>query len=144
MEKLKSAQELIKCSNVHVSIGFDRFIYGDRSPNYQDGINWYSELQGYEYAKKMAKEESIAFTYVFKCKESNCYPFMYGGFFVCNDCGRKGVDKEWWKIKVEKYGNEFCCHGLDFTNITESSNYAFGKTFEESISNYGKIMLKDN
>lgn len=53
----------------------------------------------------------------------------------------KDVDKEWWKIQVEKDGNEFCCHGLDFVNLQESSNYAFGKTFEEAISNYEKLML---
>jgi hypothetical protein len=47
----------------------------------------------------------------------------------------------WWKIQVEKDGNEFCCHGLDFINLQESSNYAFGKTFEEAISNYEKVML---
>ena len=48
---------------------------------------------------------------------------------VCNSCGNKDVDKEWWKIKVEKDGNEYCCHGLDFVNLQESNNYAFGKTF---------------
>lgn len=88
----------------------------------------------------MAKEDGIAFTHVFKCKSDSCFPFQYGGFFVCNSCGGKGVDKDWWKIKVEKDGNEFCCHGLDFTNLQESENYAFGDTFKEAIDNYGKLM----
>ena len=96
----------------------------------------------YDEIEKMAKENGIAFTKVFKCRESNCHPFQYGGFFVCNDCGNKGVDKEWWKIQVEKDGNEFCCHGLDFVNLQESENYAFGKTFDEAISNYGTAMLR--
>jgi len=146
MEKLKDAQELIK-ANSNVMGGFNQFIYGMGEPkrgDYGDKSQWYSEQQGYEYAKKMAKEDGIAFTYLFKCgsKNNNCHPFPYGGSIVCNSCGSNNVKKDWWKIKVEKDGNAFCCHGLDFINIQESNNYAFGHTFEESILNYEKIMLE--
>lgn len=142
MIKLKSAQELIKSNNPSVMAGFNMFIQGFQPITFGDGYHdAYDRMQGYEFAEKMAKENGIAFTKVFKCKKNNCNPFQYGGFFVCNDCGMKGVDKEWWKIQVEKDGNAFCCHGLDFVNLQESSNYAFGKTFEEAISNYGKVML---
>jgi len=145
MKQLKTAQELIKASP-HAMAGFNQFIHGfsePRSSDYGDKSQWYAEQQGYDYAKKMAKEEGIAFTYLFKCgsKNNNCFPFSFGGGFVCNSCGSNNIEKSWWKIQVEKDGNEFCCHGLDFINLQESSNYAFGKTFEESISNYEKVML---
>lgn len=143
METLKYAQDLFK-ANRTLSAGFNQFINGNSSPkrsDYGDKLQWYSETQGYDYAKQMAKEQGIAFTHIFKCEKSGCFPFSYGGFMVCNSCGNKDVDKEWWKIKVEKDGNEYCCHGLDFVNLQESNNYAFGKTFELAIENYGRLML---
>lgn len=147
MEKLKFADELIKSSSGYVRSGFNMFIYGNREPkssDYGDKNEWYQQLQGYQFAQKMAKNDGIAFTHVFKCGKSNsCFPFEFGGFFVCNSCGNKGVDKDWWKIKVETDGNSFCCHGLDFVNLQESNNYAFGDTFEEAISNYEKVMLNN-
>lgn len=126
--------------------GFNVFISGGREPEiqeYGDKTEGYAMHKGYQYASKMAKEYGIAFTHRFKCGSTeSCYPFEYGGFFVCNYCGNKGVDKDWWKIKVEKDGNAYCCHGLDFINLQESDNVAFGYTFEEAIKNYGKLMIK--
>jgi len=146
MEKLKYAQKLIK-ANTSVMSGFNSFINGLQEPKsneYGDKSEWYAILQGYQYAEKMAKEDGIAFTKAFKCgKNTNCYPFEYGGFFVCNSCGKKAVDKDWWKIKVEKDGNAYCCHGLDFVNLQESNNFAFGDTFDEAIKNYGILMTKN-
>ncbi|MCZ4244964.1 hypothetical protein [Pedobacter punctiformis] len=140
MENLKYAQDYIR-ANSSVMSGFNMFINGHAPITFGDGFNdAYERIQGYEYAEKMARENAIAFTHVFGCKKSGCYPFQYGGFFVCNSCGGKGVDKDWWKIKVEKDGNEYCCHGLDFKNLQESDNYAFGKTFDEAIYNYGELM----
>ena len=143
--KLKYAQDLIKAST-QVKAGFNIYIYGGNEPclqDYGDRNEWYSQLQGYNYAKKMSMEDGIAFTYKFKCSNSeNCHPFMFGGFFVCNSCGNKSVEKEWWKIQVKKDGNAFCCHGLDFENLQVSNNYAFGDTFEDAIYNYEKLMLK--
>lgn len=145
MEELKYAQDLIKTNSPNVMGGFNGFINGHKEPKmseYGDRSEWYSRLQGFQHAEKMAKENGIGFKNPFKCgKSTNCFPFDYGGFFVCNSCGNKGVDKDWWKIKVEKDGNEYCCHGLDFLNLQESDNYAFGKTFEEAISNYGELMV---
>tara|TARA_R110000744_G_scaffold369378_1_gene479560 strand:+ start:408 stop:848 length:441 start_codon:yes stop_codon:yes gene_type:complete len=146
MEKLKYAQDLIR-ANSSVMSGFNTFITGGKEPKlneYGDKSEWYARLQGYQYAKKMAKEDGIAFTKTFKCgKNSDCFPFEYGGFFVCNSCGNKAVDKDWWKIKVEKDGNAYCCHGLYFKNLQESYNYAFGDTFDEAISNYGQLMTQE-
>jgi hypothetical protein len=139
MEDLKYAQDLIKTTNSSVDCGFNMFIMGHDKPKPNDYYDYSARSQGYEYAEQMAKKCEIAFTYKFKCKCGG-YPFQYGGFWVCNSCGNKNVDSEWWKIKVEKDGNEFCCHGLDFVNLQESDNYAFGKTFEEAIKNYGELM----
>ena len=145
MEKLKYAKDLIKGS-ASVMAGFNTFISGGQEPighEYGDKSEWYAILQGFQYAEKMAKEDGVAFVRPFKCgKSSDCFPFQYGGFFVCNSCGNKSVDKDWWKIKVKKDGNAFCCHGLDFLNLQESDNYAFGDTFEQAINNYGIVMFK--
>lgn len=146
MESLKTAQELIKTNDPNVMGGFNQFVYGTGKPEhsqYGDKTQWGKEIQGYEFAEKMAKENGISFTHVFKCGRSDrCFPFSYGGFFVCNTCGLKSVDKEWWKIKVDKDGGQFCCHGLDLINLQESENYAYGETFEQAISNYEIVMLK--
>lgn len=144
METLKYAQDLIK-ANGNVCSGFNQFVNGSGYPkrgDYGDKNQWYSETQGYDYAKEMAKNEGLSFVHIFECGQSKCSPFNYGGFIVCNTCGKNNVEKEWWKIKVEKDGNEYCCHGLDFVNLQESNNYAFALTFELAIENYGRLMLK--
>lgn len=144
-KKILSAEELIK-SNAAVMAGFNQFVYGSQEPrmaDYGDKSQWYAELEGYQYAKKMAKEKGIAFTHIFKCggQSNYCSPFSYGGSFVCNSCGRNNLKRDWWEIQVEKDGVQYCCHGLDFINLQESNNYAFGNTFEEAISNYEIVML---
>lgn len=144
METLKHAQDLIK-ANPSICAGFNQFINGSSIPKrtyYGSVEQWSLETRGFEYAQKMAKEDGIAFKHKFKCDKSGCFPFSYGGFMVCNSCGGKGVDKKWWEIKVEKDGDQYCCHGLDFINLQESSNYAFGDTFETAIENYGSLMNK--
>ncbi len=148
-EKLKYAQDLIKTSSANVRSGFNQFVNGTGYPQrgyYGDKNQWWEECQGYDYAQKMAILNGISFTKVFKCENDNnhCHPFSYGGNFVCNSCGRNNLKKEWWEIKVEKDGSSYCCHGLDFVNLQESNNYAFGDTFEESINNYEKLMLLKN
>jgi hypothetical protein len=147
METLKNAQDLIKASNPHVRGGFNQFIHGTGEPvmsDYGDKSQWAAESQGYEFAKKMAEQDCIAFTHVFKCGQAGCFPFSFGGSFVCNSCGRNELKKDWWEIKVEKDGDSFCCHGLDFINLQESENYAFGDTFNEAIANYETVMLNKN
>jgi len=140
MEKLKYAQDLIKAST-SVMCGFNMFINGHPPLTFGQGYSdAYARMQGYDLAENMAKNGEIAFTHGFRC---NCggFPFLYGGFWVCNSCGGKNVDKVWWNIKVEKDGNAYCCHGLDFVNLQESDNYAFGDTYKEAISNYEELML---
>jgi hypothetical protein len=142
MEKLKYAQDLIKCST-SVGCGFNMFINGNDCPtfaDYGDKSEAYARMQGYDFAKKMAQNGEIAFTHKFKCGCGG-YAFQYGGFWVCNKCGNKDVDKDWWKIRVVKDGNQFCCHGLDFEDLQSSDNYSFGETFEKAIANYEQQML---
>lgn len=139
MENLKFAQDLIKTNNPSVASGFNMFVSGYDVPLHHEFHDHVAREQGYDYAKEMAKKGEITFTHKFRC-ECGGYPLMYGGFWCCNSCGGKNVDEDWWKIKVEKDGNEFCCHGLDFVTITESDNCAFGGTFDIAIENYGKLM----
>lgn len=136
MDKLRYAQDLLKTRDATEIAGFNMYILGEDQPSFE-------YRSGYNEAERMSKENSIAFTYKFKCSCGGI-PFKYGGFFVCNDCSSKKVNKQWWEIKVEKDGNMFCCHGLDFINLQSSENYAFGKTFYESIIEYEKTMRKIN
>ena len=141
MIKIKYAQDLIKTSSTSVACGFNMFIMGYPPITFGDGYyDAYERMQGYEFAEKMAKNDGIAFTHKFNC-DCGGSPVLYGGSFCCNKCGRANVQKSWWDIIVEKDGNEYCCHGLDFINLQESSNYAFGKTFKEAIENYGKLFI---
>lgn len=116
-----------------------QFVISHSDDEYHDH---YPRYQGYMYAKDMAKKGEIAFTHNFGCSCGH-YAFQYGGFWVCNGCGGKNVDEEWWKIKVKKDGDKYCCHGLDFENIMESENFSFDKTYEEAIANYRKLMRKN-
>ena len=142
MREILRAQDLIKEPSSSFAAGFDSFIYGYPEPKYTDGYHdFYKRSQGWLYAKDMAKGKGLAFTNAFRC-DCGGYPFLYGGFWVCNKCGNKNVDRDWWNICVEKDGDEYCCHGLDFIDLQESSNYAFGETFNEAIDNYEKLYHK--
>jgi hypothetical protein len=140
MVELKTAQYLIKTHNPSVACGFNMFIHGDKAPTFNG--EYYDagpRSVGYDIAREMAEENGIAFKHNFGCSCGH-YSFMYGGFFVCNGCGKKGCDEKWWEIQVEKDGDQFCCHGLDFENLQESDNYEFGETFNQAIKNYGEKM----
>jgi len=140
MQELKTAQYLIKTTNTSVDCGFNMFIYGDRPPTFNgEYYDAGARSVGYDKAREMAESNGIAFRHNFGCS-CGSHSFIYGGFFVCNGCGKKGCDEKWWEIQVEKDGNQFCCHGLDFVNLQESDNYAFGSTFNEAINNYGNAM----
>jgi len=143
MEKLKYAQDIIKTGSGSVAGGFNMFVGGHDRPRPNDCYDYRERVQGFDFARKMAEENSIAFIHRFDCSCGGT-PFQYGGFFVCNSCGGKDVDKKWWSIKVEKDGNAYCCHGLDFINLQESDNVAFGDTFEEAIKAYGALDHSSN
>lgn len=140
MEKLKYAQDLIKTHNPSVTGGFNMFVLGDWRPVPNDGhYDHGPRCQGYDKAEEMARSGKIYYTRRFKC-HCGGNPFQYGGFFICDKCNHKKINKDWWVIQVEQDGNAFCCHGLGFVNILESNNYAFGGTRQEAIDNYEKVM----
>jgi hypothetical protein len=141
MEKLKYAQHLIKTKDSSVDCGFNMFIGGNKL-NYSDNYSDFGlRSVGYDEAERMAKEDGIAHVHNFGCYCGGS-TYIYGGFFKCNTCHKSGVDKDWWSIKVEKDGDSFCCHGLDFVNLQESNNYAFGDSFYEAIEEYRKLMFE--
>ncbi len=98
---------------------------------------------GWSLAEKMINKGKLFYVHNFhKLDCEDGFAFQYGGYWVCNACGKKSVDRDWWKIKVYKDGNAWCCIGLDFENLQESDNYAFGDTREEAINDYGALMIK--
>ena len=70
------------------------------------------------------------------------HAFPYGGTWVCNTCNRSNLDAEWWKVKVYKDGNAWCCVNTDFEDLQASDDYAFGDTRNEALKNYETLMLK--
>lgn len=100
---------------------------------------------GWDLADKMIAEGRLFFVHNFhKLECERGFAFPYGGTWVCNECGRNHLDREWWKIRVFKDGNAWFCIGVGFVNLQESDNYDFGDTREEAINNYGKKMLSAN
>lgn len=75
------------------------------------------------------------------CNRTWSGAFSYGGTIVCNGCEGRDLAKDWWWIKCFKDGNAWLCHGPDFEDLQASSNFAFGATREEAISNYGDVMI---
>ena len=129
----KTAHDILKNPNNLYAIGFNRALYGDKFPNVTEPIE---VKQGYFHAKDMIEDGKVFYVHNFhdiECKEK---AFLYGGFWCCNSCGKRGVDKDYWVVKVFKDGNEHCCIGEGFINLQESDNYGFGKTKLEAIKSY--------
>ncbi len=145
--KLLSAQDIIPRASSSAACGFNSCIYGD---TYREAIvDHYPDsgrMAGFLKAQELISEGKIYYIHKFRHLSLNniCegWSFSYGGFQVCNECGRKHCDKPWWKIKVMKDGNSFCVVGEGFENLQESDNYAFGDTKEEALQNYQDIFLK--
>jgi hypothetical protein len=101
---------------------------------------------GWNHADKLVAEGKVfSLNLGFHHTHENCSrtwsgAFHYGGFVVCNGCGRKDIDKDWWWIKCFMDGNAWMCHGPGFEDLQASSNFAFGATREEAIKNYGDVM----
>jgi len=72
-------------------------------------------------ADEMIREGRIFYVYPMKCKWEGCPTrFQYGGGWACNSCSTCINTPNWWKIKVMKDGDEFCCVGNGFINLQES------------------------
>lgn len=139
--KFLYAQDIIKTNSSSVRAGFDMFLTGDEDPVCGNYFDKSERSQGYRKAKEMAEDGKVFFIHRFRCKCGG-YPFMYGGFRVCNDCGVKNTEEDWHTIKVEKDGDKYCCHGLGFEDLQKSDKYAFGNTHHEAIVNYEKLLRK--
>lgn len=148
-DKLLTAQYVFKDSpGGEFDGGFNSFVHGHTERETCDYPNWGpnpSRRRGFRAGEKLAEEGKIFFTQVFKHKRFDeiCkgHAFLYGGFFVCNDCGRKSVDEPWWVIKTMKDGSAWFVHGLGFEDLQASDNYAFGDTKEEALKNYEALMF---
>lgn len=134
-------------------------LYGDVRASFRAGMSvriqggTYSDLRqysnasemfgGFNKAEELIQEGRVFFVHPFKCDRSNCPTrFQYGGFWACNTCNTHVSTPYWWKIKVMKDGNAWCCVGDGFINLQESDNYAFGDTKEEAINNYRDVLLE--
>ena len=145
-EQWKTGQDIIKNPCGSSIAGFNRRIFGS---SYNESFQYPHERSnhemqgGWSLAEKLIEEGKIYYIHNFHRSHGGCsngHAFQYGGTWVCNTCNRSRLDAEWWKIKVYKDGNAWCCVGTGFENLQESDNYAFGDTKEEAIQNYGDCM----
>jgi len=99
-----------------------------------------SLFQHFDFADRMIKEGRIFYTHVFKCKCGH-YRFQYGSAWACNECGNHISTPQWWNIKIQKDGNQYCVVGDGFLNLQESDNYAFGETKDIVLENYRQLFV---
>ena len=145
--KFENAQEL--CERLYTwctaqfRAGFSIRINGGTYSDMTEHSDWRDgKSVGWESADKLISEGKIFFVYPFKCERSSCPTrFQYGGFWACNSCNTHIDTPEWWKIKVIKDGNQYCCIGTGFINLQESDNYGFGNTFNDAIEDYRQKMI---
>lgn len=147
-EKFKIAQEVLSDSQRGAYAGFNRRVFGEgfaeAFPTTESKYDRAS-VAGWELANRMIEDGRIFYVHNFHLKPftpDRCFAFQYGGTWVCNGCGQKDLLREWWKIKVMKDGNAWCCIGTGFEDLQASDNYAFGNTRDEAIENYGRLMLE--
>lgn len=145
MSKYKTGQDIIKNPTAQAISGFNCRIAGHSYLDTFQRTHERSDAErhaGWELADSMIADGKLFFTHNFhKLSCVNGHAFPYGGTWACNTCNRDHIDAAWWKIKVYKDGNSWCCIGVDFEDLQASDNYAFGDTRESAIENYGKLML---
>ncbi len=138
---MKTAQDYFERAGGEFLGGFNSRLFGT---DYSDMVRGSWEgCSGWDEADKWINEGKIYYTHNFGCPCGD-HSFKYGGFWVCNGCGRSGCDEPWWVVRVQKDGNAYITHGEDFANLQESDNYAFGDTREESLAAYKKLMTTPN
>ena len=146
MNKYLTGQDVIKNPSASSISGFNCRISGH---SYTDTFQYQHErtdlaLQGgWDLADKMIEMGELFFIYNFhsmSCEGGHAFP--YGGTWACNICNRDHLDQPWWKIRVFKDGDAWCCIGIDFEDLQTSDNFAFGETREDAIKNYGMLMLQ--
>lgn len=138
--RIKFAQDIMNENSPGGAMGgFNTRILGET--NIKDYYR-YKDVDGaagFRLANEMIEEGKLFYVHNFHT-DADCYAFPYGGTWACNGCNRDHLDKPWWKIKVFKDGNAWCCIGENFEDLQQSSNYAFGDTREEAITSYGVLM----
>lgn len=146
MDRFAYAQDVFKNADSSFAAGFNRCVGGQ---SYADAFQYDNERQnrdmvaGFYQAEDMIRDGKVFFVHNFhKLECPNGHAFQYGGTYACNTCNRDHLDKEWWKIKVQKDGSAWCCVGNGFLNLQESENFAFGDTREQAIQAYGELMSK--
>ena len=112
---MKSAQDyLSERASGYARGGFNSRLHGETRGETLYLINagpiWADTYAGWESADRMIKE-GLVFSYTKVCGKD--VPF-----------------------KCYADGDSFCCVGEGFTNLQESSNYAFGDSFEEALANF--------
>ena len=148
--RLMMAQDVFENTSRGMS-GFNMRVLGG---TYQNSFAYPSrpdpaEVACFWLADDMIKKGKIYYTQIFRHSVAGSIcrgtAFNYGGTWVCNACNNSHVDRPWWKVKVYQDGNAWCCVGLEFENLQESDNYAFGLTRGDSLRNYETMMIeRDN
>ena len=146
MNKYKTGQDVMKDPSGSAISGFNCRIEGH---SYLDTFRYPHERTdaerhaGWDLADRMIEAGKLFFVHNFhtlSCERGHAFP--YGGTWACNTCNCDHIDDPWWKIKVFKDGNAWCCIGVDFEDLQVSDNFSFGETRESAIENYGRLMLQ--
>ena len=140
---LKFADQVLKGSGGSAFCGFNSRVLGYDYPQTMDGLNWGigETASGWNLADKMVRDGKLYAVHNFHhSHECKGHAFPYGGSFVCNDCGRSKLEKDWWTIKCFADGNAWCCVGAEFEDLQSSDCYAFGDTYDAAIVAYGDQM----
>lgn len=137
---METAQHIIPNASPIAGAGFNSRLFGltfEETVGYHTHPTSIGSLSaGWNKADKLIKEGKIYYRHIFPHGNCNSLSFAYGGSQVCNDCGRKDIDKPWWIVKCYPDGNTWCCVGEGFEDLQASENYAFGDTREDALHNY--------
>ena len=133
---MKTAQDYYSVASGGFMGGFNQRLFGEERPHRAAD---FAEPLGWDEANRKIGAGEIFYTHNFKCPCGD-HAFKYGGSWVCNGCGRSGVDEPWWIIRVQKDGSAWVVTGEGFENLQESENYAFGDTKKEALDAYKKLM----
>lgn len=141
---LMYAHDVMRNAGGDAAGGFNARILGHSKADAMANVTWgYGErLAGWRLADDMVRAGKLYAVHNFHhSHECRGHAFPYGGTFVCNECGRSSLNKDWWTIKCYPDGDAWCCVGSDFENLQASDCFAFGDTYDEAIKAYGDLMV---
>jgi len=141
---LKFADQVLKGSGGSAFGGFNSRIMGHDYSQTMSGRTWDigQTVAGWRLADDMVRAGKLYAVHNFHhSHECAGHAFPYGGTFVCNECGKSRLEKEWWTIKCYVDGNAWCCVGPDFEDLQSSDCFAFGDTYDAAIAAYGDLMV---